>query len=132
PIEGLDEEGRRRLATLLRDPELRIARDLVAWAPSPDRKLLLEAIDEFVDPRAKVEDERIAESLALRKVDWSPAPEVAPPAELRFELTSDRERDIVPAGQEATVTLSVTNVGTTPAYRVRAFSDSDYGYYDER
>ena len=132
PVDGLDEEGRRRISMLLRDPELRIARDLVAWAPSPDRKLLLEAIDEFVGRRAEVEEANIASSLALREVDWSRAPAGAPQADLQFEVSSDAAQDIVPAGDEATVTVAVTNVGETPAYRVRAISDSDYGYYDER
>ena len=35
-------------------------------------------------------------------------------------------------GEEGVLTVEVTNSGDAPAYRVRALSDSDYRYYDER
>src|SRR5690606_40864457 len=41
---------------LLEDPEIRMARDLVVWAPSPSRDAILARIDEFVGKQSALEE----------------------------------------------------------------------------
>ena len=119
---------------LLRDPEIRIARDLVLWAQSSDRDRLLSQMDEFVVQQQEIEQERIATSLEARGIDWRPSPK---PAEnnkprLRVNVATNRADNVIRGGERGTVTLTVTNTGTTPASQVRAITNSDYRYFDER
>ncbi len=47
-------------------------------------------------------------------------------------LRTDKPSNQIRGGEVGTMTLTITNIGTAPAYRVRAESTSDYGYFDER
>jgi carboxyl-terminal processing protease len=128
-----DQKLRQRQELLMKDPELRIARDLILWAPSPDRAQLLELLPQFAADRSQQEGERIEASLSTTGVDWSAPPRASQtPSPLSVKIWSDRPDNVIPAGEKATVTMQVTNLGSETAYRVRAFSDSDNGYYDER
>ncbi len=123
-----------RATVLLRDPEVRLARDLVVWAPSPRRQEILSKIDDFVETQRDIEDERLRKQLAKRGIDWSvgPAPTAGTSALLETELTFDRPNLTIRGGESGTVTMKVTNKGTAPAFQVRAMSSSDYSYFDER
>jgi carboxyl-terminal processing protease len=129
-----DKAGNLLPEALLEDPEIRMARDLVVWAPSPSRDAILARIDEFVGKQSALEEKRLTEALAKRGIDWSPGapPEPGKGAVLRMTVTTDKKDNTVVAGESGLVTVSVTNEGTAPAYQVRAFSDSDYAYFDER
>jgi carboxyl-terminal processing protease len=125
-----DEETER----LLVDPELRIAHGLLLSAPSSDRQDILAGLEAFVKRATEVEQERIRKSLDARKIDWTPGP---PPPEgrhplLRAAIHTDRPRNVIKGGQTGAVTVAVTNEGPEPAYQVRAITDSDYRYFDER
>jgi len=119
---------------LLADPELRIAHELLLAAPSSDRQDILAGLGAFVTRTAEVEQERIRESLAARKIDWAPGP---PPTGdkhslLRAAIRTDRPGNVIKGGETGAVTVAVTNEGLEPAYQVRAITDSDYRYFDER
>jgi carboxyl-terminal processing protease len=123
-----------RAKALLRDPEVGIARDLVMWAPSADRSEILANIGDFVGEARAKHEQGITRSFAKAKIDWSPgaAPATGQAAKLHTELVFSAPDGRIKAGKTGTLTLKVTNTGNAPAFRVRAMSDSDYTYFDER
>lgn len=130
----LEENTDRRVDMLLADPELRMARDLAIWAPSSRRNDILAKLPQFMQEQAKIEDARIAKSLASRGIDWAegPAPVAGSGAVLQVELSTDKPNHTIRGGEHGVLTVKVTNTGDAPAYQVRAISDSDYSYFDER
>ena len=129
-----DKTGRPTPEALLEDPEIRMARDLVVWAPTPSRDGILGKISDFVAQQTAIEQSRIIASLQKKGIDWNPGPAPAAGAKpvLRMAIRSDKTGNTIGAGESGTVTVTVTNEGTAPAYQVRAYSDSDYSYFDER
>lgn len=130
----LEDDANKRAEMLLRDPEIRMARDLTLWAPSSRRADILAGLPHFVEDQVKIEDARITHSLAQQGVDWAegPAPTAGTAPSLKVSLTTDKPRDTIRGGDSGVLTMTVTNEGDAPAFRVRAISDSDYNYFDER
>jgi carboxyl-terminal processing protease len=134
PKSKTDKAGRPTPEALLEDPEIRMARDLVVWAPTPanarassqDRRLRRPADRARTDPHHR----RPAEA----GIDWNPGP--APSGHRCSDAAHDpphrQASNTIGAGESGTVTVTVTNEGTAPAFQVRAYSDSDYSYFDER
>jgi carboxyl-terminal processing protease len=129
-----DKSGKLTPEALLEDPEIRMARDLVVWAPTPARDAILAKIGDFVAQQTALEQTRIITSLQKKGVDWNPgpAPEAGKQPVLRMTMRMDKAGNTIAAGESGTVTVTVTNEGTAPAYQVRAYSESDYSYFDER
>lgn len=128
-----DATGDKRSKLILEDPEVRIATELIMWAPSSDRDELLAKMKEFVDGETAKEQLRISSSLTARDVDWSAGPKpTAGAAKLRVTVSSDKSDNVIKGGQRGTFTVTVANVGDAPAYQVRGITDSDYRYFDER
>lgn len=128
-----DKSGKPTPEALLEDPEIRMARDLVVWAPTPARDGILGKISEFVAQQTAIEQTHIIARLQKKGIDWNPGPApTAAPATLRMAIRSDKPNNVIAAGNSATLTISVTNEGTSTAFQVRAYSDSDYSYFDER
>ncbi|MCX4240296.1 S41 family peptidase [Paraliomyxa miuraensis] len=128
-----DPDADKRTAMLLEDPEVRMARDLVLWAPSSNRDELLGRMKEFVSQQQEIEQHRIVGSLAARNIDWSAGPKPSGgTAKLKLSLSCDKAGNTIKGGEKGTVKATVTNVGDAPAYQVRAITDSDYRYFDER
>jgi carboxyl-terminal processing protease len=122
-----------RTQLLLEDAEIRMARDLVLSAKSSDRTEILAGLDGFVREQATVEQGRIAASLSKRGVDWSRGPDKPTgTAKLEVDIKSDKVGNVIKGGERGTVTVTVTNRGDATAYQVRAITDSDYRYFDER
>lgn len=118
---------------LLEDPEIRIARDLVLWAPTSDRNTLLSQMDAFVDHQRTIEQQRIAASLKQRGIEWTSAPPAKSGApQLKIAIDCDKPNNTIRGGDQGKVTVRVTNTGNAPAYQVRGITDSDYRYFDER
>ena len=119
--------------TLMEDPEIRAAADFVVWAPSSNRTELLERMPEFLSQQGEAEEQRISTGLEKLGVDWSegPRPTSGSPL-LQVSIRSDKPGNVIKGGETGTVTVRVTNDGNAPAFRVRAITDSDYRYFDER
>lgn len=133
PREDSNKDADRRTALLLEDPEIRMARDLVLWAPSSDRDEILAQMDQFVEQQQRTEQERITGSLSVREIDWAPGPKPASGrALLRVAVKSDKPGNTIKGGEKGTITVTVTNDGDATAHQVRAITDSDYRYFDER
>jgi len=122
-----------RTTILLEDAEIRMARDLVLAAKSSDRNEMLAHLDGFVREQAAHEQGRITASLSKRGVDWTRGPEKnTGTPKLEVDIKSDKIGNVIKGGERGTVTVTVTNNGDAPAYQVRAITDSDYRYFDER
>ncbi|EDM74020.1 carboxyl-terminal protease family protein [Plesiocystis pacifica SIR-1] len=134
PRIDVEEDAAKRAQMLLRDPEIRMARDLALWAPSHRRSDILANLPQFTAQQVAIEDARIAASLGSKDVDWAegPAPTDGKAAKLEVSLSTDKRGDTIAGGESGVLTMTVTNAGDAPAYRVRALSDSDYNYFDER
>lgn len=123
----------KRTEMLLEDPEVRIARDLVLWAPSSHREEILAKMGDFMGTQREQEGERIQGSLATRGIDWSVGTKPGSgAAKLGVSIKSDKKDNVIKGGEQGTVTVTVTNEGDAPAWQVRAITDSDYRYFDER
>lgn len=118
----------------LEDPEVRLARDLVAWAPTSSRDGILASLDDFVASKGRAEADRIARALSTRGIDWSASPpaEDGKKASLKVSIKTDRPGNKIRGGDAGVLTMTITNVGEAPAYQVWGISDSDYSYFDER
>jgi carboxyl-terminal processing protease len=122
-----------RMEMLLEDSEIRIARDLVLAAKSSSRDDILANLDGFVRSETDTEQIRIAQSLAARGVDWARGPATQTgAAKLAIKVASDKPGNVIKGGEKGTVTVTVTNNGDATAWQVRAITDSDYRYFDER
>lgn len=127
-----------RTKELLRDGEIRIARDLVMQMDGPSRDDALSLLPGFVDAQRSKELSNIVGSLKSRKVDWSIATaegDAATPKSdaLRADLVLEAKGGVLRAGDEgATLKLTVTNLSDHPVSQVRAMSDSDNAAFDER
>ncbi|MEM6995182.1 MAG: MXAN_5808 family serine peptidase, partial [Myxococcota bacterium] len=122
-----------RTKILLEDPEVRLARDFILWAPSTRREDLLPKMSAFVDEQKELEAKRIAGSLTARGIDWSKGPKPTTGApRLLVKTESNKTGNVIKGGETGTVTVTVENKGDAPAYMVRAITDSDYRYFDER
>lgn len=134
PPSRTDKSGKLTVEALLEDPEIRMARDLVVWAPTPARDGILAKIGDFVAQQTSLEQARIITSLQKKGVDWNPGPAPEPGKQpvLRMAMRMDKPGNTIGAGESGTVTVTITNEGTAPAYQVRAYSESDYSYFDER
>lgn len=123
----------KRAAFLLKDPEVRLARNLVAEATSADRRKILEQLPAFAARQQAEEEKLIAAALKKQDIAWDPAPQdqSALPA-LSLSVSSDAKDNTIKAGDSKTIKVTVKNTGTTPAYRVRAMVRTDNPAMDER
>ncbi len=127
------DEGASSKPSFLDDPEIRMAAEFVAWAPSSSRDELLREMGSFVEQQEKKQQARITESLSARDIDWAVGPKPqSGGAKLEVTVTSDKPGNKIRGGERGTVTATVKNVGDSTAYQVRAITDSDYRYFDER
>ncbi|HVR04230.1 MAG TPA: S41 family peptidase, partial [Polyangia bacterium] len=107
------------------------ARDLLVQAKSAKRRELVAGSKAFLDKVRAAEDKKV--SLALEKlgVDWASGPPTgaAPPLQLTLQPVSGDAKLV--AGTVAKIRGVVKNIGTAPAYRVRAVLESDNPLFDE-
>ncbi|MCP5468634.1 MAG: PDZ domain-containing protein [Deltaproteobacteria bacterium] len=91
----------------------------------PDRRKMLQNIETLVDQSTNEENTKITQALEKIGIDWSLA-EVnsgKPVASVKLDLSSPAGQ-VLKAGEESKVKLSVTNVGDAPFYRLIASTDS--------
>lgn len=137
-LPGEDMEGvdLGRAKELLRDGEIRIARDLVLQMDGPRRSTALSTLSSFVTEQRTKELANIVTSLKKKGIDWNRASEAAPATTDRDRVSASvvlqADRGILRAGESGKLKLTVTNLGDTPAHQVRAMSDSDNAAFDER
>jgi len=124
---------------IVEDFEIKFARDLLAQAKSPRRTKILTGAESYFDARGKEQESRVVSSLGALGIDWSapPAGTAASNAKLEgtISLTDENGAPLsgnkITAGQTITVTGSVTNKGSGPAYRVLAEASTSNRLIDE-
>ena len=102
---------------------IRLGRDLVLQSYGRSRQRIMSLAREFLAGRRISESKRIASALQRRGIDWSVQPASDVPM-LEAEVKTDRPRGGYRAGGKMKITVTVSNLGLGPAYRVRAISEA--------
>lgn len=115
----------------------KFARDLAARMPrGQTASKQLEALNGFAEQTRGAELESVSKELAKLDVDWE-VPSATPPpgpkqSELSVTIRTDKPSDTVTAGDTAMVEVTVQNNGSVPVYRLRATTESDNPYFNEK
>ena len=113
------------------DFQMRLARDLVRKVGGAGmRREMLRNSEGFLDEVQILETGKIAEALAKRNVDWSDGVSDGRNVPV-VEVSTSAGPGGVHAGEDLTVTATVTNRGATPLYRARAMTDSESRTLDD-
>jgi len=106
------------------DFQIRFARGLLTAAPHGKRSKILAQMGPYVDRRSQEEEKRFEQAIRDLQVDWSIAakPAQRPELEVRFEPLPSQT---LTAGEKVELKVTVTNKGKVPAYRLRAWTDSE-------
>ena len=116
----------------------RFARDLVQRMPAGQKRLeQLRAARDFIEQARKDEVGKVAAELGKLGVDWADAPEGAAASgpqrpDFEVKLETDRPGNDVTAGEPMELRVTVKNNGKAPIYRLRATTESDNGYFDNK
>jgi carboxyl-terminal processing protease len=106
------------------DYEIQLVRDFVAQAAGGRRTEVLAQSRAFVQKRRTEEEAKITGALSKLQIDWAPGAKGAAPR-LAATITSDKNQNVVAAGDVIAITGTVQNSGEGPAYRVHAHAKSD-------
>jgi carboxyl-terminal processing protease len=117
---------------------MEFARDLLVQAKSAKRRDLVASSKAFLEKVRAAEDKKVTVALEKLGVDWSQGPATGPVAQLQMTLqpvtasgaSSSGDAKLV-AGTVTKIRGVVKNIGSTPAYRVRAVLESDNTLFDE-
>ncbi len=109
---------------VVEDYEIKLARDLVASVSGSTRTALVKGAKALVAKRRGEEDKKLVDALTTLGVDWAPAEgkqDAAPVLTATMEISrAGAAISQVDAGEEVTLTGTVKNDGTGPAWRVHA------------
>ncbi len=118
------------------DFTIEFARQLATKLPAGEPAgVQLAAGTKLIDATRKQEVDKVSKELTKLDVDWSlPKTLAKGPAkdELLVEVKTDKPGNVVRAGQSIRLVVKVSNNGTQPVYRLRATTDSDNPYFDEK
>ncbi|MBN2801144.1 MAG: PDZ domain-containing protein [Deltaproteobacteria bacterium] len=116
------EMGRRKPELdVSQDYEVQFARDLLAASKGWTRSDVLSTAGPVVARHRDADTARIVSAFKDLDVDWTDGPAVAEPSlEMRFDVGAD---GVLRAGEEETATLTVTNTGSAPLYRLFAVGE---------
>lgn len=152
-MEEPDAQDRAAMATdeFQSDFQIELAKDIVARAPTANRKTALKSAKKLFAQRSDEQQKRIAKRLEEQGLDWTGAPKMAKTtpkvtvdfnAEVRTgseaKKKGPRSRKTnkqaaeasggpisVQSGETLTFTATVNNTGTAPVYRVYGITDSE-------
>ncbi len=115
----------------------RFARDLARRMPHGKVAAeQLEQVGQYIEDTRAAELKSVSKELATLGVDWDlPAGAIATgpkQSELVVSVMTDKPKDTVTAGEPINIEVTVENKGTVPVYRLRATTDSDNPYFDEK
>jgi carboxyl-terminal processing protease len=118
------------------DFPIRFARDLVLKVPQGKRMDQVHAAHDFIEQVRKDELAKASSELGKLGVDWSSPPsdasQIASAKDLDIKIETDRPNNEVNAGESMELTVKVTNNGKQPIYRLRATTESDNPYFDNK
>ncbi len=113
------------------DFEINLARDLILKMASGEIEgFKSDTLAKVTEQRAAAEDKKLVAALEKLDIDWTPATtQAVSQIETKANITGDKS---LVAGDQAEITVSVTNVGTAPIHRLLAVSKSDFRPLDDR
>ncbi|HEX9621526.1 MAG TPA: MXAN_5808 family serine peptidase [Polyangiaceae bacterium] len=117
------------------DFAVRFARDLADKLKPGKRSQQLRAVKGLIEQVEKREIASISKDLAALGIDWQAAPAAVAgpgPSDFKVSVSTDQANHAVQAGKPMDLKVSVTNNGDKPIYQLRAQTESDAGYYDEK
>jgi carboxyl-terminal processing protease len=117
---------------IVEDFEMRFAKQLVSSLAAATRPKLIAGAQKIVQSVRADEEKKLVAALQTIGVDWSAPPAPAAPAKPSLEVavaTSPSGR--VAAGDVVTLTATVKNTGTEPAYRVLARIQGDDPIFED-
>lgn len=118
------------------DFPIRFARDLAARMPKGEAaSAQLGAVSGFIEQVRESELAKASRELEAMGIDWSaPTDAAGGPAksELEVSVKTDKESDRVTAGEPLNLEVTVKNNGSAPVHRLRATTESDNPYFDEK
>jgi carboxyl-terminal processing protease len=113
------------------DFEMRFAKDMLAGTAMPQRPKLLAAAAKTVQRVRADEEKKLVTALSVIGVDWAAAPDKqADNANLEIAVAAT-PGDAIKAGSEISLTATVKNTGTGPAWRVLPRLDSDDSVFQD-
>ncbi len=105
------------------DYEIELASEILRKVPRPNRSQMLRAAKPLLAQRASQEINKLSKELAAIHVDWTgPSAPTKTTLSAQFEIegSGNRNQHRVRAGDTIKLKGSITNLGTSPAYRVLA------------
>jgi carboxyl-terminal processing protease len=114
-----------------------LARQLASKLPAGrDAAAQLRTVCVFIEASREAEVAKVSQELAKLGLDWTVPKDNPVPGpskdELEVKVETDRSGNRVQAGEPMSLMVTVKNKGTTPVYRLRATTESDSAYYDEK
>ena len=110
------------------DFQVQFAKTIVTQSTAPDRKRMLAESFPAVQRLMADQNEKLVERFGDVGVDWSAGPveggEKGTPR-ASIEASVDSPTGVLPVGEKTPLTLSVTNSGDAPFYRLRAMAESE-------
>lgn len=105
------------------DFQIRFAKGLLTSAPYPKRSQILGKMGEYVAKRAEEEQKRFDQAIRDLGVDWTLAEAKGRPTLSAHFEPAPGNRAV--AGETLEMKLTVKNEGSTPVYRLRAWTESE-------
>ncbi len=108
-----------------------LAQRLPAGAKRPDQ---VKAAHDYIEQVRKEEVAKVSADLSKLTIDWAEPPAGAAEKKTAFEVKveTDRANNEVTAGEPMELRVTVKNTGAETAYRLRAATDSDNPYFDQK
>lgn len=113
------------------DFSIRFVRDLLAAAPRSGRRELITDARPLLDRTRTEQVALVARALQPLHVDWEEGPD-AGASNLEVTMRTSRPENTGAPGEAFDLTVTVTNRGTVPVYRLRANSKSDNPMFENR
>ncbi|HEX7837868.1 MAG TPA: MXAN_5808 family serine peptidase [Kofleriaceae bacterium] len=115
---------------IVEDFEIRFARQLVSSVSAPTRPRLVAGAGKIVQSVRAEEEKKLVTALAAVGVDWSAPATAAGKPTLDVSVTASPPGE-VKAGDTVTLTTTVKNTGTEPAYRVLSRIQGDDPVFED-
>ncbi len=113
------------------DFSIRFTRDLLAASPRAGRREMLSDARPLIDRTRAEQLAAVTQALRPLGVDWDAGADGGP-ANLDVRMTTNRAENTAAPGEAFDLTVTVTNRGTTPVYRLRATTKSDNPLFENR
>lgn len=122
--EALQASGGDAASRTLRDPEIRLARDVALKLVGKEgRRAQVDALPAIVEELSKREGEAIRAGIETWKVDWADVGPVDAPLEVAVNIVDTKNGELHRAGEAFTLHVEVRNPGTETLEQVHLITD---------